>query len=202
MKKRGFVFCIQLLMVILFVSSSAKAADWRFPLILTYVSGLEDVWDIYKNNMEVEGYYVESEIYSPTGISFHPYAQFDSGFGVGFSIGPLVAIMSNEANFFDIPIGLDFRYIFTPTANSSPYVRAGGRHHSASGDYVEGTTPGFFGGIGIEFLRDRRVNMGIEISYDASEIELEKKEGYYYKYTSTTEKVQPCGLMLSVFVIF
>ena len=74
MKKRGLVFSIQLLMVILFVSSSARAADWRFPLVLTYVSGLEDVWDIYKNNMEVEGYYVESETYSPTGISFHPYA--------------------------------------------------------------------------------------------------------------------------------
>ena len=199
MKKKGLVFFIQLLMVILFVSSSAKAADWRFPLGLTYVSGFEDVGDIYENNIEAEGYYIYSSDYSPIGISFHPYAQFDSGFGVGFSIGPLMAIMGDRI-FFDIPIGLDFRYTFIPTANASPYIRAGGRSHSASGDYVEGTTPGFFGGIGIEFLRDKRVNMGIEISYDASEIELEKKERY--RYTSTTEKIQPFGLMLSIFVIF
>jgi len=59
MKKRCLVFCIQLLLVILFVSSSAKAADWRFPLGLTYVSGLEDVRDIYNQNIEAEGYYVE-----------------------------------------------------------------------------------------------------------------------------------------------
>ena len=202
MKKRGLVFCIQLLMVTLFLTGSAKGADWRFPLGLTYVSGFEDVIDIYEGNMEAEGYYVYSADYWPVGISFHPYAEFDSGFGVGFGIGPLIAIMGDR-EFFDIPIGLDFRYTFIPTANTTPYIRAGGRYHSASGDYVKGTTPGFFGGIGIEFLRGKRVNMGIEISYDASEIELEKKERRgYYSYTSTTEKVQPCGLMLSIFVIF
>ena len=199
MKKRVLVFCIQLVMVILFVSSSAKGADWRFPLGLTYVSGFEDVGDIYEGNMEAEGYYVYSADYWPVGISFHPYAEFDSGFGVGFGIGPLIAIMGDR-EFFDIPIGLDFRYTFIPTANTSPYIRAGGRYHAASGDYVEGTTPGFFGGFGVEFSRGKTVNMGIEISYDASEIELEKKKRY--SYTSTTEKVQPCGLMLSIFVIF
>ena len=198
MKKGCLVFSLQLLMVILFVSSSAKAADWRFPLGLTYVSGLADVKDIYEANMEAEGYYVVWDIESPIGISFHPYAQFDSGFGVGFGIGPLMLIIGDR-EFFDIPIGLDFRYTFIPTANTSPYIRAGGRYHAASGDYVEGTTPGFFGGVGLEFLRNKKVNMGIEISYDSSEIEMEKKSGLY---TSTTENIQPCDLMISIFAIF
>ncbi len=199
MKKRGLVFCIPLLMVILFVSSSAKAADWRFPLGPTFVSGIGDVVDIYEDNLQAEGYLVTTIDPLPVGISFHPYAQFESGFGVGFAVGPLM-IISGDREFFDIPIGLDFRYTFIPTANTSPYIRAGGRYHAASGDYVEGTTPGFFGAFGVEFSRDKRVNMGIEISYDSSEIELEKKK--QYPYTSTRENIQPCELMFSIFVIF
>lgn len=195
MKKRCLVFCIQLLMVILFASSYAKAADWRFPVGITYVSGFGDLVDIYEDNLEAEGYFVYSVDYWPVGISFHPYVQFDNGFGVGAGIGPIMFI-TGDTDFFDIPINLDVRYTFIPTANTSPYVRVGARTHSASGDYVEGTTPGFFGGIGLEFLRDRRVSTGIEISYDASEIELER-----VRYNDT-ENVKPCELMVSVFVIF
>lgn len=195
MKKRHLVFCIQLLMVILFASGAAKAADWRFPLGLTYVSGFEDVVDICEDNLEAEGYYVETVDYWPVGISFHPYVQFDNGFGVGASIGPTM-IIYGDADFFDIPIGLDVRYTFIPTASVSPYVRVGGRNHLASGDYVEGSTPGFFGGIGLEFLRDRRVSIGMEISCDASEVELERVRH------NDTENVKPCELMGSVFVIF
>jgi hypothetical protein len=55
MNKRGLVFCIQLLMVTLFVTGSAKAADWRFPLGLTYYSGCIDVVDRYEENLEAEG---------------------------------------------------------------------------------------------------------------------------------------------------
>jgi hypothetical protein len=151
--------------------------------------------DIYDDNVKAEGYLVTSTDYLPVGISFHPYVQFDNGFGVGASIGPTM-IIYGDADFFDIPIGLDVRYTFVPTASISPYVRVGGRNHFASGDYVEGTTPGFFGGIGFEFLRDRSVSVGVEVSYDASEVELERV-GY-----NDTEDFQPCELMVSVFVIF
>jgi hypothetical protein len=195
MKKKGLVFCIQLLMVTLFVTGSAKAADWRFPVGLTYARGFEDVIDIYEDNLKAEGYYIYSVDYWPVGISFHPYVQFDSGFGVGFDVGPLMYI-TGDREFFNIPISLDFRFLFIPTANTSPYVCVGGRHHLASGDYVEGSTPGFFGGFGIEFLRDKRVNMGIEVSYDSSEIELERRR------YNTTEDVNPSKFMVSIFVIF
>ena len=62
--------------------------------------------------------------------------------------------------------------------------------------YVEGTTPGFFGAIGLEFLRDRRVSIGVEISTDASEVELERVQH------NDPEDVQVCELMVSVFVVF
>ena len=160
MKPRGLSFCIQLIVVILFAISPAMAADWRFPLGLTYPSGLEDVVDIYDDNLEAEGYSVDWDRY-PIGISFHPYVQFDSGFGIGGSVGPIMLILSDEdADFFAVPVGLDARYTFIPGASISPYIRVGGRTHLASGDYVEGTTPGFFAAIGLEFLRNRRVSIG------------------------------------------
>ena len=195
MKARGLVFCIQLIMMILFASSFAMAADWRFPLGLTYLSGFEDVVDIHEDNLEAEGYIVYDTGHWPVGISFHPYVEFENGLGVGASIGPYM-IIYGDTEFFALPVGLDARYTFIPGASISPYVRVGGRTHLASGDYVEGTTPGFFGAIGIEFLRDRRVSIGAEISTDASEVELERVEH------NDTEDVQPCELMISVFVVF
>ena len=195
MKRRGLVSCMQLVMVILFASTPAMAADWRFPLGLTYASGIEDVVDTYEDNLEEEGYTVYDTDYWPVGISFHPYVEFDIGLGVGASIGPSMMIYG-DTDFFAVPVGLDARYTFIPRASVSPYVRVGGRTHLASGDYVEGTTPGFFGAIGLEFLRDRSVSMGVEISTDKSEIELERV-GY-----NDTEDVQVCELMVSVFVVF
>jgi len=80
MRKRGLVFCIHLLMVILFASSYARAAGWRSPLGYAYVSGFREVLDIYEDNLEAEGYYLDSVESWPL-ISFHPYVQYGSGFG-------------------------------------------------------------------------------------------------------------------------
>ena len=195
MKRRGLVSCMQLVVVILFAGTPAMAADWRFPLGLSYASGFEDVVDIYDDNLEAEGYSVDKSEGPPVGISFHPYVEFDNGLGVGASIGPSM-IIYGDTDFLDVPVGLDGRYTFIPGAGISPYVRVGVRTHLASGDYVEGTTPGFFGAIGLEFLRDRRVSIGVEISTDASEVELERVQH------NDTEDVQPCELMVSVFVVF
>lgn len=198
MRKIGLVFCIQLLMGMLFFSSSAKAADWRFPLGLTYVSGFGDVVDIYKENLEAEGYWVYDTISIPVGLSFQPYVQFDNGLGIGVGIGPF-AYITGDRDFFDAPVNLDLRYVFLPNADTSPYVRAGVKYHFASGDYVKESKPGFLGGIGIEFSRKKGVGVGIEVAYDSSEIELEKK---LTRWTSTTEDVKPYGLMVSIFGIF
>ena len=204
MRKIGLVFCIQLLMVMLFFSNSAKAADWRFPVGLTYISGFGDVVDIYKGNLEAEGYSVSETSYIPVGLSFQPYVQLDNGLGIGAGIGPFSMIISNVASFFDVPVNLDLRYVFLHDGKTSPYVRAGVKQHFASGDYVNGSTPGFFGGIGIEFARKKRVGFGMEVAYDSSEIELEKKtkDKSTNKVISTTESVQPHGLMASIFITF
>ena len=195
MKKKDFVFCIKLLLPILFVSSSAMAADWRFPVGMTYISAFEDVVDIYEDNLEAEDYVVYDTGYWPVGLSFQPYVQFDNGLRIGAGIGPSMIIVGDVSH-WDIPINLNGGYTFVPSANISPYVRAGVMYHLAGGDYVEGGTPGFCGGVGIEFLRHKVVGFGIELSYDTSEIELER-----VRYDDT-EDVRPCELMFSIFAVF
>lgn len=195
MKKTFLVSCILFLLMGLIVSGPSNAADWRFPVGFTYINNFGDVGDIYEENLKAEGYLVNSVESVPIGISFHPYVQFDNGIRIGTGIGPLMLIMG-DASFFNMPINLNGGYTFLPTGNTSPYVRAGVMFNAASGDYVEGTTPGFSGGIGVEFFRNRAVGLGIELSYDTSEIEFEKKAN------NSTENIKPAGLMFSIMAIF
>lgn len=187
-------FCFPLLIVCVFIDGIAKAGDWRFPVSVVYVSNLGDVADIYQENLEAEGFEV-IDFEWPIGISFQPYVQYDNGLRVGGGIGPMVFILSEAATFSNIPFNLNGGYTFFPSANTSPYVRAGVTYSIVSGDYVKSKTPGYFGGIGIEFLRQKRVGIGIDVTADTSEIELDKFDG-------STEKVNLFGLMISAMVIF
>ena len=205
--KKAFLVLYTILVVGgIFFSGSASAADWRFPVGLTYVHGFWNVADIFENNLEKEGLPVEITAI-PFGLSFHPYyLQSDDGpvrgEGIGIDIGPLMFISVTgdvDRYFFNVPINLNLRYTSNPRANISLYVRGGVMYNIASGDYVKGTTPGPFGAIGIEFLRQRRVGLGMEIAYDISKIEVEKKTS---QTTSVTENVKPNGLMISIYVVF
>lgn len=203
MKKISYFFV--LLMVVGFFIRPIEAADWRFPVGLTYINGFGDVVDLYEDNLEAEGYIVDTSLEFPVGISFQPYVQLDNGVRFGAGVGP-IAFIGGDASFYDIPINVNAGYIFFPSANISPYVRGGLMYHIAGGDYVEGTSPGLFGGIGVEFSRKKSVSFGVELSYDTSEIEFEKysSDSYYYWNSdkSGTEDIKPYGLMFSIFVVF
>jgi hypothetical protein len=203
MKKMSYFFI--LLMVVGFFIKPTYAADWRFPVGLTYVNGFGDVVDIYEDNLEAEGYIVDTSWEFPVGISFQPYVQLDNGLRFGAGVGPISFILSDEASFYNVPINVNVGYVFFPSANISPYVRGGLMYHIAGGDYVEGTSPGLFGGIGVEFLRKESVSFGVELSYDTSEIEFEKYSSNNYwwnSYKSGTKDIKPYGLMFSIFVVF
>ncbi len=203
MRKNVLVFGILFFAIMFFVSSTARSADWRFPLGLSYISGFGDISDIHEDNLKAEyGGVTKSSDPMPVALTFHPYIQFDNGCGAGVGIGPMMLIIG-DTDFFNLPIKLDFRYTIIPRANISPYVRVGGSYHLASGDYVEGSSPGVFGCVGVEFLRKKVVSIGLEISYDTAEIELEKMYGYSWSASpSTIEKIEPCGLMISIFAVF
>ena len=204
MKKISYFFV--LLMVVGFFIKPTYAADWRFPVGLTYINDFGDVVDIYEDNLEAEGYIVDTSWEFPVGISFQPYVQLDNGFRFGAGIGPTIAFIGDDASFYDIPINVNAGYIFFPSANISPYVRGGLMYHIAGGDYVEGTSLGLFGGIGVEFSRKENVSFGIELSYDTSEIEFEKYSSdsnyWWNSYKSGTKDIKPYGLMFSIFVVF
>ena len=197
MRKRSVMLFVVFSMFLVLFSSPANAADWRFPVGFTYVSGFSDVVDIYEDNLRAEGYTVDTSYGSPIGLAFNPYVQFENGFGIGAGIGPAMLIISNvSSDLFALPVGLDLRYTLIPDGNISPYIRAGGRYYIVDGEYVEGSTPGFFGGIGVEFLRKKVIGFGTEVSYDSSKIELKRVR------TNSTEKVQPGKFMASIFAVF
>jgi hypothetical protein len=84
----------------------------------------------------------------------------------------------------------------------SPNIRGGFRDDIAGGDYLESKSVGLFGGIGVEFMRTKRVSFGIEVSDDDSKIVV-KGNGPYHDIPAKQDKeVAPCGFMASIYVIF
>jgi hypothetical protein len=215
--KKGSFFCIVLIAFLVFAGTLAEAADWRFPLGLTYLGGINDVKNLYDDNVKAKYAVLEDENFGyalPVGITFNPYVQFENGLGAGLGIGPIAYILyyvetrtstrtdDETFSFTNFPVSLDFRYIFMPESNTSPYVRAGGRYNITSGDFVESSSAGIFGGAGIEFGRTKKVGGGIEVTYDTSRVEFEKLERQGSQLISEKEKIKPGALMVSAFVVF
>lgn len=94
---------------------------------------------------------------------------------------------------------MSLRYAFAPKANTSLYLKAGASYNFASGDYVEESQPGFIGAVGVEFMRNKPVGIGVELGYDSSTIELEDKTTFV---PNDTKSFEPVGFMVSIFAVF
>ncbi|MBA4369789.1 MAG: hypothetical protein C0403_19350, partial [Desulfobacterium sp.] len=122
----------------------------------------------------------------------------------GTGLGPMSYLLTagtdDNPYFFSFPINANLGFTLFPNSSVAPYVRAGVMYHLASGDYVDGASPGVFGAVGIEFMRDRKVSLGIEVGYDASEIDFQK----HYRNSSrvTIEEIRPYEVMISLFAAF
>lgn len=170
-------------------------ADWRLPVGFSYVSGIQQIQDLYKENLNAEGYVIAESIKSlPVGLSFSPYWQFESGLAVGGMIGPAM-IIGGDASFQNLPIGLDLRYLPFPAAATSPYLRTGVKHNLAGGDYVEKSIPGFIAGAGIEFRRNSRIGFGFEALYDSSKIRFEEVA------SNSVREIQPARITVTASLI-
>lgn len=90
MRKNVLVFGALFFVVMFFICSTARSADWRFPVGLSYINGFGDIADIHEENLEAEGLITYSVEPLPVGLTFHPYVQFDNGCAVGGGIGPLI----------------------------------------------------------------------------------------------------------------
>ena len=198
-----YILCAVFLMIGMF-SEPANSADWRFPLGMTYISGFGDVVDITEDNLKAQEYRIGDVSGTPIGVSFHPYVHLDSGLRVGAGLGPIAAILSaGDFSFIysDVPINVNVGYTFFPKGNISPYLRGGLVNHIVSSEFVDqGMAVGGFAGLGVEFLRKRAVGFGMEVGYDATELEfddLKRDRGGNIK-----KSVRPYGLTINFFAVF
>ncbi len=208
MKRSLIIFCLLVISGMTY-SWNALGEELRFPFGLSYVAGYEDVNDSLESSSKNEGIGDDTG-YIPANISFQPYIELDNGLRFGAGIGPLMATLG-DVSYYDVPLNINAGYTLYPDANISPYFRFGLINHVLSGDYVIGSNPGFFLGIGAEFFRHKDIGIGVELTYDTSRIRMEKitrtvwydvllKEDYYDIHRSKEDvKV---GLIFSLYAIF
>ena len=198
MGERRYFFCFFILLILLLYAHGVMAAHFRFPCGFTNRSGYEKIINTYKENLCAEGLSPVSEDSFPLALSFSPYIQFDNGCGIGSSFGPFMLIFG-DADFIDIPFRLELRYTFAPQGKASSYIRTGASFHITRGDYVKRSNNGFFGAFGVEFFRKKKMGFGLEISYDAAEVEIEKRSFSEY---GGTETIGPSKYMMTVYWVF
>lgn len=207
--KKTFLF---MFVIVIFFSliQPSQAGDMKFQVQLSYVSGLDDVYDLYINNLEAEGYIISSKFNIPIGICFHPYFEFDFGLRLGGGVGPIAMIIVSgaDASYFDLPVNVHVGYTLIPPSSVSPYVKTGFVYHVNSGEYLESSSPGLFFAGGIDFLRTKRISFGFEVAMDLSEAKFQDKTSfgwdlwgeYYDEYEE--KNIMIGGLSVGLFVKF
>ncbi len=182
-------------LAVLLLASGTARGDWTLAAGGTYLSGLTDLADTLEENLEDRGFEVDTLVI-PIGASFQGYTEWGSGLGVGFSLGPVMAAFG-DIDFFNVPVGVDARYSFSPEGNR-PYVRLGARYHAAGGDDIESGGVGPFAAFGYEFWKPgATTGWGLEFAYDGAETEVVSTRS-----ANGTEDIKAAEFMLSVFVLF
>lgn len=75
------------------ICGSTYAGEWRFPVGLSYVSGLNDIGDLIEDNAST-GYVQADVTVIPIGATFRPYYEFDNGGTRKIKPGDLVLTFS------------------------------------------------------------------------------------------------------------
>ncbi len=184
----------------------------------TYVSGFNQVVEIYNHNIEEQGHKLDEESSGlPVAVVFSPYYQFESGFRIGGRIGPLMYYLGiiddedDEYHFAAYPIAVNAGYTFPVGSDDSKsvFIKGGVSKLNARGDFVESEAFGISAAGGMEFMRDRKVSIGFEGGFDIASAKLRK----YDCSKSVTpddldtcdhesKQIMPIGLTASFLVIF
>lgn len=209
--------CIFIIVIIFSLCQLCLAGgDMKFPIQLSYVSGLGDVYDVYVDNLNANGYDINSDFYLPIALSFQPFYEFDFGLRIGGGVGPIMLVLVQEktiygsssttdyTTYFDLPLNFNVGYTLIPRSPVSPYVKTGFVFHVNTGDYLTSSSPGLLLAAGVDFLRSKRVNFGFEVARDFSESVFEHRiqDDYYDSYYTTEKKISTGGLTIGLFVRF
>lgn len=194
--KRSLLIIVSTAIFCLSTAFSATAGEWRIPFGLTCMTGAYEFLGQIEDNLEAKGYSTDTFIW-PVGITLQPYYEFDFGLGIGFGAGPLI-LVSGDADALLLPVNAGLRYAFSPWAKVTPYVRAGVSYIVASGDYVEDSSTGLVGAMGVEFMRHKAVGLGIEVGYDNAVLKMEDLEAG----PDETKDINAVGLIISIQAIF
>jgi len=183
-------------------SPAGSRTEFHFEAGLTYASGVQNVVDQMKTNFGFD-----HDTLWPIGIKLTAYAKTPSGFGYGGGVGPCEFFTVKDHNHYYhhnddsntsyiIPVFADVRYYFPKNDYLAPYVRAGVACPIAGGDYIGSGTPGPVVALGANVWEHRIVAIGVELGYDASQVEV--KDGFLHQ----AEKVRATEFTISVFASF
>ncbi len=167
-------------------SIGRRPNSFRFPVGLSFISGMIDLQDYAEERTNLDVFGV------PIGLGFAPYYQFAHGSRIGIDLGPAqIVLIDSSVEYWGVPLAVTYGFAFMPRSSFSPYARIGFKYPIAGGDWVESSSPGLFGAVGLEFLRTRIVGINFEVGYDGSEVEME-----------TRETIRPGQVLVSIRAIF
>jgi hypothetical protein len=144
----------------------AQAMEWR--LGLSYASGIEDVADLYEDNLRLDGREADVDVKFPLGIAASFLSDWTAEWRTDIGVGPVFAI-GGDVKHLEVPLSATMGYNFLPYSRYSPYVRAGVIHHFASGDQYDSSTPGLFLAVGVDFT-----HFTLELATDQSKVEFDR----------------------------
>jgi hypothetical protein len=165
-------FVAAVLAILVFPVAHARADEWTVGPGIAYVSNVDHVLDIYKNDTKAQGKTVDVSKAIPVGISFAADYQSNTGLRIGVGLGPYFKL-GGDVKHFELPLTGTVGYLLMPAEQVSPYVKAGVVYHVASGDFYESSTPGLLVGGGIDFARRSKISAAVEATFDTSKIELD-----------------------------
>jgi hypothetical protein len=153
-------------LLLLAVAAPAQATEWR--LGVSYASGVNDVADLYEDNLRLAGFDVDVDLRLPVGIAASYIYDWTTNWRTDIGVGPVFAI-GGDVRHLEFPLSATMGYNFAPYSRASPYVRGGVIHHFASGDQYSSSTPGLFFAVGVDFT-----HFALEIATDRSEVEFDR----------------------------
>ena len=124
-------FVAAALAILVFPVAHARADDWTVGPGIAYVSNINHVLDIYKDDVKAQGKTVDVDKALPVGISFDASYQMDTGLRIGVGLGPYFRL-TGDVKHFELPINGTVGYLFKPEerhrrtskADSLPISRA------------------------------------------------------------------------------